>query len=58
MQIQLSNENIRIFLPAAIFKSRLQYTTQWPMGHSEDDAVHKIPHKMKTHWTNQLKISA
>ena len=26
------------------------------MGHSEDDAVHKIPHKMKTHWRNQLKI--
>ena len=24
------------------------------MGHSEDDAVHKIPHKMKVH---QLKIS-
>ena len=27
------------------------------MGHSEDDAVHKIPHKMKTHWQNQLKFS-
>ena len=26
------------------------------MGHSEDDAVHKIPHKLKTHWQNQLKI--
>ena len=26
------------------------------MGHSEDDAVHKIPHKMKTHWQNHLKI--
>ena len=26
------------------------------MGHSEDDAVHKIPHKMKTHWQNQLKF--
>ena len=26
------------------------------MGHSEDDAVHKIPHKMTTHWQNQLKI--
>ena len=25
------------------------------MGHSEDDAVHKIAHKMKTHWQNQLK---
>ena len=23
---------------------------------SEDDAVHKIPPKMKTHWQNQLKI--
>ena len=27
------------------------------MGHSEDDAVHKIPQKMKMHWQNQLKIS-
>ena len=27
------------------------------MGHSEDDAVHKIPHKMKTHWQNKLKFS-
>ena len=27
------------------------------MGHSEDDAVHKILHKMKTHWQNHLKIS-
>ena len=27
------------------------------MGHSEDDAVHKIPHKMNTYWQNQLKIS-
>ena len=27
------------------------------MGHSEDDVVHKIPHKMKTHRQNQLKIS-
>ena len=27
------------------------------MGHSEDDAVHKIPHKMKMHWQNQLKFS-
>ena len=26
------------------------------MGHCEDDAVHKIPHKMKTHWQNQLKF--
>ena len=26
------------------------------MGHSEDDAVHKIPHKMEMHWQNQLKI--
>ena len=26
------------------------------MGHSEDDAVQKIPHKMETHWQNQLKI--
>ena len=27
------------------------------MGHSEDDAVHKIPHEVKTHWQNLLKIS-
>ena len=27
------------------------------MGHSEDDVVHKIPHKMKTLWQNQLKFS-
>ena len=26
------------------------------MEHSEDDAVHKIPHKRKMHWQNQLKI--
>ena len=26
------------------------------MEHSEDAAVHKIPHKMKTRWQNQLKI--
>ena len=26
------------------------------MGHSEDDAVHKIPYKMKTLWQNQLKF--
>ena len=25
------------------------------MGPSEDDTVHKIPHKMKMHWQNQLK---
>ena len=34
-----------------------KYTIQQLMGHSEDDAVHKIHHKMKTHWQNQLKIS-
>ena len=27
------------------------------MGHSEDYAVHKIPHKMKPHWQNKLKFS-
>ena len=27
------------------------------MGHSEDDAVHKIPRKMKMHWQALLKIS-
>ena len=26
------------------------------MRHSEDNAVHKIPHKMKPHWQNQMKI--
>ena len=26
------------------------------MEHSGDDAVHKIPHKMKTLWQNRLKI--
>ena len=26
------------------------------MGHSIDDAVHKIPHKMKTHLGRKLKI--
>ena len=25
------------------------------MGHSEDDAVHKIPNKLKTHWWNQAE---
>ena len=28
---------------------------QYYMGHFEDDDVHKIPHKMKTHWQNHLK---
>ena len=28
------------------------------MGHFEDDAVCKIPHKMKMYWQNQLKILA
>ena len=32
-----------------------RYSSLW--GHSEDDAVHKIPHKLKTHWQNQLKFS-
>ena len=27
------------------------------MGHTGDDAIHKIPYKMKTQWRNQLKIS-
>ena len=27
------------------------------MGHSGDDVNYKIPHKMKTCWPNQLKIS-
>ena len=35
-----------------------KYTVQQPMGHSEDDAVHKIPDKMKTYWQKQLKHSA
>ena len=32
-----------------------KYTVQWPMGHSRDDVVHKILHKMKTYQQNQLK---
>ena len=35
----------------------LVYTIQQPMGHTGDDAAHKIPHIMKMHWRNQLKIS-
>ena len=31
-----------------------QYSSLWDTG---DDTIHKIPHKMKTHWQNQLKIS-
>ena len=27
------------------------------MGHSGDDVNHKKPHKMKTHWPIQLKLS-
>ena len=27
------------------------------MGHTGDDAICKIPHKMKTLWWSQLKIS-
>ena len=34
-----------------------QYSSLW-LRHSGDDAVHIIPHKMKTHWQNQLKFSA
>ena len=26
------------------------------MGYSEDDVVHKICHRMKMHWQNQLEI--
>ena len=26
------------------------------MGHSADDAVHKIPHKKKTPWQNSAEI--
>ena len=26
------------------------------MGHTEDDAVHKIPHTMTTHWQNRLNF--
>ena len=33
-----------------------KYRTQYPMEHSEHDAIHKIPHTMKMHWQNQLKI--
>ena len=39
----------------------MSINTKYSYGDSEDDAdhgVYKIPHKMKTHWQNQLKISA
>ena len=28
-------------------KSTSIYTIQWPIGHSWDDVVHKIPHKLE-----------
>ena len=57
LQLQLSIENMRIFLSAVIFNRRLQHTIQQPIGHTENDIVHKIPHKMKMQWQNQLEIS-
>ena len=58
LQLQFSYKDIRIFLSSAILKSRLQkILMQWSMGHSGDDVNDKKPHKMKTHWPNQLKIS-
>ena len=41
------------FLKSTSFK---KYTIQWPMGHSEDDVVHKRLNKMKMHWQNRLKF--
>ena len=37
--------------------NRSWYTIPWPMGHYEDEVVHKIPFEIKMQWQNQLKIS-
>ena len=51
-------KNYEYFYHFLFFKVDLnKYTIQQPMGHVGDDAVHIIPHKMKTHLRNQLKIS-
>ena len=58
-QIDLLLKKCEYFCHFLFFKVDFnKYTIQQPIGHSEDAAVHKIPHKMKTHWQNQLKISA
>ena len=50
------NMNISsIFYFSKLTSMNTQYSSLW--GHSEDDAVYKIAHKMKTHWQNQLKFS-
>ena len=52
---RFTSEEKGIFLTFSIFQSQLQlYTVQYPIGHYEDDAVHKIPHKVKKHWQNQM----
>ena len=57
-QIEILLKKYEFFRQFLFFKVGYdEYTIQKSMGHSEDDAVHKIPHKMKTHWQNQLKIS-
>ena len=50
------NMNISsIFYFSKSTSKNTQYSSLW--GHSEDDAVHKIAHKMKMHRQNQLKFS-
>ena len=57
-QIDLLLKKYEYFWHFLFFKVDFnKYTIQYPMGHSRDDAVHKIPHKMKTPWQNQLKFS-
>ena len=39
------------------FQKNTQHSSLWDTTYCEDDAVHKIPHKMDKYWQNQLKIS-
>ena len=47
LEFNLFFEEIWIFLAFSIFKVNFntKYLIKQPMGHSEDDAIHKIPHK-------------
>ena len=48
---------IWIFVTFSVFMVNInKHTTQWPMGHSGADVVHKRPQKLEMHWQNQLKI--
>ena len=55
----------QIFHPGLIFIKKALFYTKYPILlvkntpviHTGDNAVHKIPHKTKTNWQNQLKIS-